>query len=230
MELNGRKDDLRFENNSSVGEDSSKYFQKAMIGHQEQKKQEDDMGFNVYGDDIKRDPDYQEFLQSEARRNSANTYGAASTRDYVGPVKGMVWHYIYAIMAAVGAGGVLINTLIEVSGKLFGSGLLSAVGTLVSSCLTIAYNVFVLCACVGVLNRKQKGLKQLRVKMWIDIVIYSIGVLLSLLFTVLGVGDSLIGGFLGAIGGILIAVFAIGLVVAIVTMKYYKNREHMFYR
>lgn len=230
MELNGRKDDIKFENNYDTQEDNSEYFQRAMFGYQEQKKQEDDAGFSVYGDDIKNDPDYQEFLQSEARRNNTNTYETKQAMEYDGPTKGMVWHYIYSIMAAVGAGGVLTNTLIGVVEELFGSGLLAAIGTLVSACLTIAYNVFVLCACIRVLNREGKGLKLLRIKMWIDLVIYSIGVMFSLLFTFVGIGDSFMGGFFGAIGGILIAVFAIGLVVAIVTMKYYKNREHMFYR
>ena len=210
MDING------WNENDSPQENNAGQFDSRVLSGEEIQND----GFNVYGDnDLSKDPDYEEFIKYET--DIANK--AAS-------VDRLIWHHIYAIMNAVGAG----TTLTSCISTFFSSFTRETAGEIVVAILTVlfiaAYNGFVLYACIQVLEKKAIGVKYIRIKTIIDMVLNGLGVGLSILLIC-------VGSFLDDFGvvfyimGIVMAIsFGIGFTIALITNIYYQKREHMFLR
>ena len=215
MELNGRKDDLGFANNGNVREDSVGRFNDSMLNGEEWQND----GFNVYGDnDPSKDPDYEEFLKYETNRVNREA-----------EVDKLIWHHIYAIMNAVGAGTTLTSSI----SAFFGSFARETAGETMIAILTVlfvaAYNGFILYACIQVLEKKAIGVKYIRIKTIIDMVLNGLGMGLSILLICIGgFADDFFGVVFSIIGIAMALSFGIGFTIALITNIYYQKREHMF--
>ena len=142
----------------------------------------------------------------------------------------LIWHHIYAIMNAVGAG----TTLTSCISTFFGSFARETAGEIVVAILTVlfiaAYNGFVLYACIQVLEKKAIGVKYIRIKTIIDMVLNGLGVGLSILLICVGSFVDDFGVVFYIMGIVMTISFGIGFTIALITNIYYQKREHMFLR
>lgn len=148
----------------------------------------------------------------------------------------LTWHYIYCIMSLMSAGPacyqILSNVIDAISEE--------SIGLLIAVLVSGSWTIFVAATSILLLMEKAAGIKCIKIKSIIQIVLSVVyfvgGILVSLvgLFAGSSIGSEFEG--LGLAGTIVVLIFGIALVlsgignliISIVNLKYYKKHSDLF--